>query len=318
MVRIPRESLGGGSFFSPVRHKATRSKRERLWRRDYKERLAQFDEEAKRGVSWRLNGAVVCERYPLVSPDMEDWEFEFQEWRQEKFNEVAIDINRDVDDVEVDDGLSKRQRKRKKNKERKDPNAREASASRGSSKPSEDKEFLDKQAEQEKLQADKEDLEEEEEFGAKMEELLADTLPRVTADDAANNRRSLNRALPHRLFLLLQDKASGKWNFPMGRWSEGQTMRECAESEFRKAVGDDLDAWVIGNAPSGHTKVHYNEPRDGFHGEKTFFYRAQYLGGELKYDDQLVNDFVWVTKDEISEYLEEDTYHALDPMLLHE
>lgn len=48
---------------------------------------------------------------------------------------------------------------------------------------------------------------------------------------------------------------------------------------------------------------------------QVFFMKAYYLGGVLQLDKEEVVDHVWVTKEEMSEYVSQDYYQAVEPIL---
>ncbi|KAG4938117.1 hypothetical protein JHK86_044258 [Glycine max] len=100
--------------------------------------------------------------------------------------------------------------------------------------------------------------------------------PRITEADQSNDRRSLQRALDRRLYLLLYGNAygapSGKpvWHFPEKVYESEDTMRKCAESALKSR----------------------------------FFFKSQVIA-KNKFDIGKCEDFVWVTKDELTEYFPE-------------
>lgn len=92
--------------------------------------------------------------------------------------------------------------------------------------------------------------------------------PRITEADQSNDRRSLQRALDRRLYLLLYGNAYG--------------------------------------APSGKPVWHF--PEKVYESEDTmrkrFFFKSQVIA-KNKFDIGKCEDFVWVTKDELTEYFPE-------------
>ena len=47
-----------------------------------------------------------------------------------------------------------------------------------------------------------------------------------------------------------------------------------------------------------------------------FFLKAMYRGGEVKVDNEELVDHVWVTKEELKDYVSPDYYTAVAPILL--
>ncbi|CAN6565622.1 unnamed protein product [Malus baccata var. baccata] len=91
--------------------------------------------------------------------------------------------------------------------------------------------------------------------------------PRITEADKTNDKKSLQRALDRRLYLLLSgntDGSAGKsvWHFPEKVYQSEETLR------------------------------------------KQFFFKSQVIAAN-KFDIGKCEDFVWVTKDELIEYFPE-------------
>ncbi|KAF7133485.1 hypothetical protein RHSIM_Rhsim09G0104800 [Rhododendron simsii] len=82
--------------------------------------------------------------------------------------------------------------------------------------------------------------------------------PRVTEADKTNDKRSLQRALDRRLYLLLYGKTVSAphgrsvWHFPENVYKSEETLRKCAESALLSVIGDLSDTYFVGNAPMGH------------------------------------------------------------------
>ncbi|XP_024629037.1 39S ribosomal protein L46, mitochondrial isoform X2 [Medicago truncatula] len=93
--------------------------------------------------------------------------------------------------------------------------------------------------------------------------------PRITEADKQNDRRSLQRALDRRLYLLLFGDAygapSGKpvWHFPEKVYESEDTMRKCAESALKSVLGDLSNTYFVGNAPMAHIVVQPKEEQTG-------------------------------------------------------
>ncbi|KAK7292733.1 hypothetical protein RJT34_15585 [Clitoria ternatea] len=134
--------------------------------------------------------------------------------------------------------------------------------------------------------------------------------PRITEADKNNDRKSLQRALDRRLYLLLYGDAygapSGKpmWHFPEKVYESEETMRKCAESALKSVIGDLSNTYFVGNAPMAHMVVQPTEDQSGCTPFKRFFYKSQVIDKD-EYDVGKCKDFVWVTKDELLEYFPE-------------
>ncbi|KAF7826106.1 39S ribosomal protein L46, mitochondrial [Senna tora] len=134
--------------------------------------------------------------------------------------------------------------------------------------------------------------------------------PRITEADKTNDRKSLQRALDRRLYLLLKGTAygapSGKpvWHFPEKVYGSEETLRKCAESALESIIGDLSSTYFVGNAPMGHMVIQPTENAPDSASFKKFFFKSQVIA-KNKYNIGKCEDFVWVTKDELLEYFPE-------------
>ncbi|XP_027933281.1 54S ribosomal protein L17, mitochondrial-like isoform X1 [Vigna unguiculata] len=93
--------------------------------------------------------------------------------------------------------------------------------------------------------------------------------PRFTEADKNNDKRSLQRALDRRLYLLIYGNAHGApsakpvWHFPEKVYESEDTMRKCAESALESIIGDLSNTYFVGNAPMGHMVVQPTEDQSG-------------------------------------------------------
>ncbi|CAH9123704.1 unnamed protein product [Cuscuta epithymum] len=134
--------------------------------------------------------------------------------------------------------------------------------------------------------------------------------PRITEADKSNDKKSLNRALDRRLYLLLHGKtlSSGKpvWHFPEKAYESEETLRRCAESALKSVIGDLSHTYFVGNAPMGHmvTQLGENDNEPVQPCLKRYFFKSQVIAAN-KFDVHKCDDYVWVTKDELLEYFPE-------------
>ncbi|XVF22472.1 hypothetical protein REPUB_Repub12eG0175900 [Reevesia pubescens] len=132
--------------------------------------------------------------------------------------------------------------------------------------------------------------------------------PRITEADKTNDRKSLQRALDRRLYLLLYGNThaapSGKpvWHFPEKIYDSEETLRKCAESALESVIGDLSHTYFVGNAPMGHMVIHQTENVPEPY--KRFFFKSQVIDTN-KFNIRKCQDFVWVTKDELLQYCPE-------------
>ncbi|GAV60469.1 MRP-L46 domain-containing protein [Cephalotus follicularis] len=134
--------------------------------------------------------------------------------------------------------------------------------------------------------------------------------PRVTEADKTNDRKSLQRALDRRLYLLLYSNTSGAlngkpvWHFPEKVYESEETLRKCAEYALHSVIGDLSHSYFVGNAPMGHMVIKPAENLSDSY--KQFFFKSQVIATN-KFNIGKCKDYVWVTKDELLEYFPEQS-----------
>jgi large subunit ribosomal protein L46 len=140
--------------------------------------------------------------------------------------------------------------------------------------------------------------------------------PRETEDDANNNRKSLNRALKGRVFLLVKNHKDVKfpWFFPVGQKQDEEKMRDAALRLVNEAVGDEIEANPVGFAPMGYVKYLHDDDSE-YDGTKVFFYKSQFLDGDVELNQDKASDYLWVTRDELAEYLEPEIADYIKKMV---
>ncbi|XP_075714309.1 large ribosomal subunit protein mL46 [Rhinoderma darwinii] len=129
---------------------------------------------------------------------------------------------------------------------------------------------------------------------------------RVTEEDEKNDRTSLNRKLENNLILLVKEKIGSEdiWMLPQIGWQTGETMRQTAERALFNLSENRIEAYFLGNAPCGFYKYKFPKTmrNEDLMGAKVFFFKAL-----LKSTSLLTNkkkgDYVWVSKDELKDYL---------------
>ncbi|TXG61497.1 hypothetical protein EZV62_012860 [Acer yangbiense] len=134
--------------------------------------------------------------------------------------------------------------------------------------------------------------------------------PRITEADKTNDKKSLQRALDRRLYLLLFGNSYGApgrkpvWHFPEKNYESEETLRKCAESALKSVLGDLSHTYFVGNAPMGHMVIQPTDKVPDVPSYKQFFFKSQVIATN-KFQIGKCEDFVWVTKDELLEYFPE-------------
>ncbi|KAM9374880.1 large ribosomal subunit protein mL46 [Phaethornis superciliosus] len=143
--------------------------------------------------------------------------------------------------------------------------------------------------------------------------------PRITDADKKNNRTSLNRRLDRNLMFLVKQKIGNQelWLLPQVEWQPGETLRKTAERAMATFLGDHIQAKILGNAPYGIYK--YKFPRairtEDNVGAKVFFFKAFLQSSDLS-QAKLKEDYLWVTKDELGDYLKSEYLKKVNQFLL--
>ncbi|XP_017660600.1 PREDICTED: 39S ribosomal protein L46, mitochondrial isoform X1 [Lepidothrix coronata] len=143
--------------------------------------------------------------------------------------------------------------------------------------------------------------------------------PRITDADKKNIRTSLNRKLDSNLMLLVKQKIGNQelWLLPQAEWQPGETLRSTAERAMATFLGDHIQAKILGNAPYGIYK--YKFPRairtEDNVGAKVFFFKA-FLQSTDFTQTELKADYLWVTKNELGDYLKPEYLKKVDRFLL--
>ncbi|CAM9728837.1 unnamed protein product, partial [Choristocarpus tenellus] len=151
-----------------------------------------------------------------------------------------------------------------------------------------------------------------------MEQSNIPVAPRRTPADEEDDRTSLNRALEHRLILIVKEGAESPWHLPESAWKAGETIRQAAERTARQLLrrtaivfgqpDNVAQLHFVGNCPAGwlwRTLGKDERNRCGHYGEKVFFNRVQLITGKPDLR-KTSTQFLWVTKHEIGEYLGSD------------
>ena len=102
------------------------------------------------------------------------------------------------------------------------------------------------------------------------------------------------------------------WNFPQVAYSQEATIRQTAESALEQALAPShvRQVYFVGNSPAGHS-----EREDA----TVFFHRAQLIKGEVALKQGgAYSDYIWATRSELPEYVEDSTEQTLFKLILSE
>ncbi|EHH27569.1 39S ribosomal protein L46, mitochondrial [Macaca mulatta] len=245
---------------------------ERLWAGSLSFRsLALAAAPSRNGSPWRLLGALCLQRPALVSKPLTPLQEEMASLLQQ------IEIERSVYSDHELRALDENQRLAKKKAD-----------------------LYDEQDEQDILLVqDLEDMWEQTFLQFKLG-------ARITEADEKNDRTSLNRKLDRNLVLLVREKLGDQdvWILPQAEWQPGETLRGTAERTLATLSENNMEAKFLGNAPCGHYKFKFPQAvqTESNLGAKVFFFKALLLTGDFSQAGNK-GHHVWVTKDELGDYL---------------
>jgi large subunit ribosomal protein L46 len=81
-----------------------------------------------------------------------------------------------------------------------------------------------------------------------------------------------------------------------------------------------MNTWFVGNVPIGHLVHNYKDlaAAEGKVGEKVFFMKARIMAGQadLRNNKYGLEDFMWLTKEEVGEVVEKKYWEAVRHMLV--
>eukprot|EP00944_MAST-04C_sp_MAST-4C-sp1_P003004 g3004.t1 len=290
---------------------------------------------AASGLPWQIQGGMLCSRPPVITPDVEDWveryfllqekrdSAKFSDYEKLLYPRLADSIKYDVEGSQQEapeDGES----------------SQEATAGSEGELIDSEEQFMKEEIDIEDVLNDEVNLDDylvvdEAETDNLVEDELEDGGfgPRITEADIANDRTTVNRRLQEYVYLLVKknDPQTGKakWFFPYTAKIAGddtdeqnldskRPLKYFAVDSVGDIVGKEVqdDLYVYGNGPSAYYSVEYDDKRKsetGYFGTKIFFYKSQVWGQTEDPPIKLhpdVQEFAWVARDEVEEYLGEE------------
>ncbi|KAI1404019.1 39S mitochondrial ribosomal protein L46-domain-containing protein [Hypoxylon fuscum] len=142
---------------------------------------------------------------------------------------------------------------------------------------------------------------------------------RITEADKTNDVRRLDRKLDRTLYLIVQG-SDGKWQFPTEDVPTEEHLHETAARALESAAGVNMNTWMVGRVPVAHLvrQPEFNEDTSlKQRGEKVFFMKGRIMAGQadLKANKLGLQDFNWLTKEELMEKLPTDYFHSVRNMM---
>ncbi|KAF9452826.1 hypothetical protein P691DRAFT_696140 [Macrolepiota fuliginosa MF-IS2] len=138
--------------------------------------------------------------------------------------------------------------------------------------------------------------------------------PREHPSDKSGDIKSLDRAGERNLYLLLKSKENGKdvWRFPQGGVETTDFLHQAAQKDLHAECGEGIDTWIVSRAPIGVYKPPQSDPSAPE--DVVFFYKAHIMAGQVR-PAEGIQDFAWLTKQEIEQRLDKDYWGNVKDML---
>lgn len=130
--------------------------------------------------------------------------------------------------------------------------------------------------------------------------------PRVTKADKEGDLASLERKLPRTLYLVVKEE--GKWGFPnFLEESSGKLtpLHDLAEQGLTRIGGDKINYFNVAKTPC---HLHNSTSK------KEYFIKSHILSGEFLPQNSSL-EHMWLTKEEVAQYLEKEYYEDIKHLL---
>lgn len=137
-------------------------------------------------------------------------------------------------------------------------------------------------------------------------------------DPNCTDPRSLHYAAEDRTYFLVRNKYTKEWQFPTGSMFFGTTFLRAKHSLFTELSDDKWKIKFDGNLPQVHTVRDFTvaEKEDSknecMKGVRTYFFNANHWRGlpEINMgEDSHYDDYVWIPKRKMNEYLTRDYFN---------
>ncbi|KAH8889299.1 hypothetical protein GQ53DRAFT_825614 [Thozetella sp. PMI_491] len=147
-------------------------------------------------------------------------------------------------------------------------------------------------------------------------------VPRRTEADEKRDVRRLDRALDRTLYLVVRrgDGEKAQWAFPSGEVPTHEALHETAARVLAESAGINMNTWIVGRHPIAHYKekpVFKDDASLHKKGQKVFFLKGRIMAGQADLAGNLhnLNDFKWLTREELMEQLPEQYFHSVRNMM---
>ncbi|TVY47448.1 54S ribosomal protein L17, mitochondrial [Lachnellula occidentalis] len=147
------------------------------------------------------------------------------------------------------------------------------------------------------------------------EEMGVQALKRHTEADRKRDEKALDRKLVRTLYLVVKSEETGEWGFPEGEVVGRENLNQAAERVLVQSAGLNMNTWIVGHAPIGHYVS--PPPAPSIPGSKTFFMKGRIMAGQadLAENQYGLEDFKWLTREELQKCLGKKYFSNVRNML---
>ncbi|CRG93845.1 mitochondrial ribosomal protein L46 precursor, putative [Plasmodium gallinaceum] len=134
-----------------------------------------------------------------------------------------------------------------------------------------------------------------------------------------NDYKNIKRKPNNFLYLLVKYKKTNKWMFPLIDFKKNLTIRQNLKYLCSEHLKCEMP-FFIGYCPCTFEKRKFKIPLlpNEIIGRKIFYYRAHYTNNEKNLDvakNEYINDFAWLSRSELKNFLSKNKYHVIKDAL---
>jgi hypothetical protein len=133
-------------------------------------------------------------------------------------------------------------------------------------------------------------------------------------DPNVTDKKSIQYASDYRVYLMVKDKESQKWTFPSTFMADKATFSNSKNQLFETISQNKWKATFAVHTPVCVTKreLTESEKKNVLNkkaiGVKTFYFIAYHESGQVSLNPELYDDYAWVTRLELNQYLDKASY----------
>ncbi|CRH00869.1 mitochondrial ribosomal protein L46 precursor, putative [Plasmodium relictum] len=131
--------------------------------------------------------------------------------------------------------------------------------------------------------------------------------------------KNIKRKPNHFLYLLVKYKKTNKWMFPLIDFKKNLTIRQNLKYLCSEHLKCEIP-FFVGYCPCTFEKRKFKTPLlfNEIIGRKIFYYRAHYTDNEKNLNitqNEYINDFAWLSRSELKNFLSKHKYHVIKDAL---